>query len=69
MLDFVTQTASRKFISAILRHALTMGGGWMISEGYADDETVSQISGGVIALSGVLLSLLDKSARQDSAGK
>lgn len=42
------------------RHLLTIIGGAMVAEGYADAETVSQIQGGVVALFGMAWSAFDK---------
>ncbi len=44
----------------LVRHALTAGGGWLVSEGLIDADQVQALTGGGLALAGVALSVIDK---------
>ena len=52
-----------QFAGPLIRHGATILGGWLIASGYADDATVQQITGGLVALGGVGLSFVEKAAR------
>ena len=52
-----------KAISPLVRHGITVAGGWMIANGHADAETVQTIAGGGVAAAGVVLSWLEKKLR------
>jgi len=54
---------STKLVGLVLRHGLTVAGGWMLAEGYTDEATLQTIEGGLIALSGVALSVFEKKFR------
>lgn len=47
-------------ISGLLRHLLTFGGGYLVTNGTLTDGDVQAITGGVIAIGGVLWSILNK---------
>ena len=47
----------------LIRHAVTIAGGWIANQGYANDSEADAIAGGVMAVIGVLWSLLDKYKR------
>lgn len=52
-----------KIAGLLTRHAMTVLGGWLIAEGYTDEATMQTISGGMIAATGVAMSLLEKQLR------
>lgn len=41
----------------VLRHVLTLGGGYAAGRGFLDEATATEIIGGVVALAGVLWSV------------
>ena len=45
---------------AIIRHSLTFVGGLVVMFGLLDESTFSELSGSVIALSGVIWSIIEK---------
>lgn len=45
---------------SIIRHSLTFIGGLVVMFGYIDESTFAEISGSVIALSGVIWSIIEK---------
>jgi hypothetical protein len=45
---------------AIIRHSLTFVGGLVVMFGLLDESTFTEISGSVIALSGVIWSIIEK---------
>lgn len=47
-------------LQGILRHLFTFGGGFLITKGYIDEESLQQISGLVISLVGVIWSVASK---------
>lgn len=49
--------------NSVIRHVMTALGGYLMAQGLADEGTVSEISGGVIAASGVFLSWAEKQSR------
>ncbi|MGH1445578.1 MAG: hypothetical protein ACRBBO_05990 [Cognatishimia sp.] len=49
-----------KILGSVIRHGATALGGVLMAEGYADEQTVQQITGGIVALGGVTLSILEK---------
>jgi len=51
-----------KVAGAVARHFLTIAGGYLVAQGYADETTVQQITGGGVALAGVAWSVLEKKA-------
>lgn len=50
----------KKQVLGIVRHVLTFAGGYAAAQGYADDATVQQVVAGVVALVGVIWSIVDK---------
>jgi hypothetical protein len=51
---------SKERILGIVRHTLTFVGGLLIAKGLIDEATVTEIIGGVIALTGTIWSVIDK---------
>ena len=49
-----------EMVSGVLRHLLTFGVGFLVTNGTLTDGDVQAISGGVIAIGGVLWSLFHK---------
>lgn len=47
----------------LIRHGMTVFGGYLIAEGYADAEAVNEVTGGLIAMFGLGLSWLEKRKR------
>lgn len=45
---------------ALLRHALTVAAGGLVTTGYIDEDTANQLSGGVIAVIAIGWSIWDK---------
>ena len=52
-----------QFVGPVIRHGLTVAGGYLMAEGWADENTVAQITGGMTAAGGVALSVLEKKIR------
>ncbi len=50
-------------IYGLLRHVLTMAGGYLVAKGYVAEGDVETIVGAVLALGGVAWSALDKRGR------
>ncbi len=50
----------RSRILGLLRHALTFGGGYMISQGWLDADQVASLAGAAIAIIGALWSVKEK---------
>lgn len=48
------------FAGSLLRHAMTLGGGALVTNGYATTGTMQEVTGGIIALAGIALSFLEK---------
>ena len=53
----------RPIIGPLIRHGATILGGYLMAEGWADENTVAQITGGMTAAGGVALSVLEKKIR------
>ena len=53
------------FLSAMVRHLLTLIGGGLATKGYVDSGTWETIAGGIMAAVGVAMSLWDKHNRKD----
>lgn len=51
------------FIQGLLRHLLTFGGGFLVSDGVIDAEQADIITGSVLSLGGVIWSIFDKKGR------
>ncbi len=47
-------------LMGMLRHALTIAAGGLVTAGYVDGDTANQIAGGIAGTVGVLWSLWDK---------
>jgi len=47
-------------VLGLLRHVLTFGGGFMVTNGIFDEAGLSQVIGAVITLAGAVWSILDK---------
>lgn len=47
-------------VQGLIRHTLTLAGGYLVAKGLASDSMVNDIVGGVIALIGVIWSVLHK---------
>jgi hypothetical protein len=54
---------SQKVVGAIVRHALTVAGGWLLAEGYTDEASWATITGGAVAFSGLAMSVFEKNFR------
>ena len=50
-------------IMGMLRHALTIAAGGLVTAGYVDGDTANQIAGGMVGVIGVAWSLWDKRVR------
>ena len=50
-----------EFITSLVRHLMTFGGGWLSTAGYATQDDVSALTGGVVVLIGLIWSWLAKS--------
>ena len=51
------------FILAMLRHALTFGGGFLASRGIVDSATVEVVSGAILTIVGAVWSVVEKKQR------
>lgn len=58
--EFMTE----KLLGMLIRHGMTVIGGFLIAEGYADEQTVQSLTGGAVALGGVALSYAEKRTRE-----
>lgn len=47
-------------VMGLIRHVLTFGGGWVAAQGWATQDQTTQISAGVVAIIGVIWSLMQK---------
>lgn len=54
---------NQQIILGMLRHALTIAAGGMVTAGWVDGETATQLVGGVFATVGLGWSYLDKRGR------
>ena len=52
-----------KIVGPWLRHGATLVGGMLIANGWADEATAEAITGGLVAVGGVVLSIIEKEAR------
>lgn len=52
-----------QFVGPMIRHGLTVAGGYLLAEGVADQAAVDAITGGAVALFGVGMSFWDKKKR------
>jgi len=52
---------SKEQVLGIVRHALTIGAGYLVGAGHLDDATAQQAVGAVLALVGVVWSYASKS--------
>tara|TARA_Y100001001_G_scaffold31345_1_gene26081 strand:+ start:2600 stop:2782 length:183 start_codon:yes stop_codon:yes gene_type:complete len=52
-----------QFVGPMIRHGLTVVGGYLLAEGVADQAAVDAITGGAVALAGVGMSFWDKKSR------
>lgn len=60
---------NRQVILSIVRHALTTAGGALVTGGTLNNDDLSAIVGGLVALVGVVWGILEKRARSNgSAG-
>lgn len=50
-------------VSAIARHVLTFVGGVLVSTGWIDSGTVTELTGAVATVAGVILSIWEKAQR------
>lgn len=49
-----------KLLGLVIRHGMTVAGGYLVSGGYADENTVQMLTGGAVAAGGVGLSFIEK---------
>jgi len=47
-------------IKGLLRHVLTFAGGYLVTQGIIDEQTLTEIVGAVITLAGFVWSWIDK---------
>lgn len=52
-----------KFAGPIIRHGATVLSGWLMAEGWADENTAQQIAAGFTAVAGLGLSWIEKEVR------
>lgn len=52
-----------KVAGPLIRHGATALGGFLIAQGWADDATAQEITGGLVAAGGVLVSFVEKEIR------
>lgn len=52
-----------KLVGMLIRHTMTAIGGVMIADGYVDESAWQAITGGAVALGGVVLSGVEKAFR------
>lgn len=48
----------------VMRHTMTALGAWVMQEGIADAATIEAISGGAVALAGLIWSVREKAGRR-----
>jgi len=51
---------TKEQVLGIVRHTLTFVGGVLVTKGFIDDATATEIIGGVITLVGTIWSVVDK---------
>ena len=56
----MTAILNRRAVMGVARHGLTALGGYLVAMGYADPGTADALTGGGVALVGVVWSILDK---------
>jgi hypothetical protein len=44
----------------IIRHVLTFAGGFVVAKGWIDEQTMLELSGGIITIVGAIWSVVDK---------
>ena len=47
-------------VAGLLRHLLTFGGGWMVANGWVDEQTMLEVVGAVLTIVGVVWSFMAK---------
>jgi len=62
-MSFFMLMMMRKASGIVIRHGATAAGGYLLANGYADADTVQQISGGAVAALGVALSMIEKKVK------
>ena len=55
---------TREMILGIVRHILTLGGGYFVARGQIDASTADTLVGSVISLGGVVWSIAEKGKRK-----
>lgn len=56
----ISKFMTKDQVLGLLRHVLTFGGGFMVTNGIFDEAGLSQAIGAVITLAGAVWSILDK---------
>ncbi len=51
---------TKEQVIGIIRHSLTFVGGLLIMKGIVDEATLTEVTGGVIALVGTIWSIIEK---------
>ena len=51
---------NREMILGIVRHAMTVAGGFLVAKGYVEAGMVEQVAGAVVTVVGVVWSILAK---------
>lgn len=50
-------------VLSVVRHILTFAGGYLVSKGYIDEETLGTLVGAVITVGGVIWGIIEKKSR------
>lgn len=50
-------------VLSVARHILTFAGGYLVSKGLLDEETLNQLVGGIITVGGIIWGILEKKGR------
>jgi len=51
---------TKEQILGLVRHALTIVGGALVAKGFIDEDILAEAIGGVLAIAGVVWSIVDK---------
>lgn len=58
-----------QIIVGVVRHILTLAGGWLVAKGYTDDATAQQITGYIVAIIGFAWSIVEKKKNSSASIK
>lgn len=59
---------NRQTILGVVRHGLTAAGGALVAQGLGDEDIIQEAIGVIIAIVGLVWSIVEKRARQGSPG-